>query len=454
MTRWILTLIGVALSSGCTLIPKYDRPQAPVPDQFPGASTAQEGRSASDVSWRELIAERRLLRLIELALAENRDLRRAALNVEQARAQYRITRANAYPTLEASAGLLRQHTETTVESWSVEADISAYELDFFGRIRSLNEQALQQYLATTEAQRAAQVSLVAEVAIQYFALREAEEQLSLARHTLETVLELYRLNQASFDAGAIGELDLRAAEGQVQTARVNVLTYERQLRQAENALSLLIGTALPADLPASASFNDPMLLAQVPAGLLSDLLARRPDILEAEHTLQAANANVGAARAAFFPSISLTGSVGRTSPELSDLFGSSTHAWSFQPQLRLPIFTGGANSANLEAAKVETRIEVASYEKAIQTAFREVADALIAESTYADEIQAQTLAIAAQQRRLELADARYRQGEDSYLNVLTAQQDLYAAQQGQLQAQFNRLSSQISLYRALGGGWQ
>jgi multidrug efflux system outer membrane protein len=321
-------------------------------------------------------------------------------------------------------------------------------------VRSLNKQALEKYFATAEAKRSAQISLVAEVADEYFALRQAEEQLQLARQTLTAVRQSYDLNKATFDAGASSELDLRTADGQVQTAKINVLTYELQRAQAENYLVLLIGQPLPAGLSAPRPFSDTNLVAEVPAGLPSELVQRRPDILEAEHTLKAANANVGAARAAFFPTVTLTGSIGTTSSEFEKLFGSGTGVWSFSPQITLPIFTGGQNLADLDSAKVSTRIEVANYQKAIQTAFREVADALVAGSSYANQIVAEAALINAQQRRYDLANLRYRQGEDTYLNVLSAQQDLYSAQQGQIAAQYNKLSSQISLYKALGGGWQ
>ena len=295
---------------------------------------------------------------------------------------------------------------------------------------------------------------MAEVASQYFQLRQAEEQIQLARQTLGTVQESYALNQATFEAGASNELDLRTAEGQVQTAKINLLAYERQLALSQDALTLLVGQPLPPDLPSPRGFGDTNLLAEIPAGLPSDLLQRRPDILEAEHTLKAAHANIGAARAAFFPSITLSASVGTTSSQLAQLFSGGTGVWSFSPQVNLPIFTGGRNRANLESAKVGTRIEVANYEKAIQTAFREVADALAEISSYTQQVQEEKTLIAAQQRRYELANTRYRQGEDSYLNVLSAQQDLYSAQQGLLQSQFSALDSRISLYKAVGGGWQ
>ena len=443
------------------MIPPYERPPSPVPAQFPGvAAEPAAATPAADLEWRSFISEPRLARLVELALANNRDLRVAALRVEQSHAQFQRTRSGLFPQLDLRTAYSEQRTsggpggaDVTLKSASLTAGVSAYELDFFGRVRSSNEEALQQYFETEEAQRSAHVGLVAEVATQYFALREAEEQLALARQTLELVNDSYRLNKASFDAGEIDELDLRTAEGQVKSAEVNVLTYERQATQAEDQLVLLLGAPLPADLPPAAPFGDDVL-ADIPAGLPADLIERRPDILAAEHTLLAANANIGVARAAFFPSISLTGSVGRTSDALGSLLGSGLRITSFAPQLSLPLFNAGSNRANLTAAQAGKEIEVANYEHAIQTAFREVADALIAASTYALEIDAQQAAIAAQTRRLTLADARYRQGDDRYLTVLLAQQDLYSAQQARLRAVANRASSQIALYRALGGGWQ
>jgi multidrug efflux system outer membrane protein len=456
MSKTQLSIFAAALAlSGCTMIPKYERPAAPVAAQYPGATELRRESAASDIAWQGFFAEERLKKLIELALANNRDLRVAILNVEQSRAQYRITRSASFPTVDGSGSYTRQRVSgVTSEQWSASLGTTAYEVDLFGRVRSLNRQALEKYFATAEARRSTQISLVAEVANQYFTLRQTEEQLHLAQQTLQAVRESYDLNKATFDAGASNELDLRTAEGQVQTAKINVLTYERQLAQAENYLVLLIGQPLPADLPAPRSFGDTNVLVDVPAGLPSELMQRRPDILEAEHTLKAANANIGAARAAFFPTITLTASIGSTSSQLSKLFGSGTGIWSFSPQVTVPIFTGGQNRADLDSAKVSTRIEVANYEKAIQTAFREVADALVASSSYASQIEEQGTLIDAQQRRFDLANTRYRQGEDSYLNVLSAQQDLYSAQQGLLEARFNKLASQISLYTALGGGWK
>jgi multidrug efflux system outer membrane protein len=448
------SLCATFLFLGCTMVPKYERPPPSVAAQYPGVTRTNESHAA-DIPWQDFLSEDRLKKLIKLALTNNLDFRVAMLNVEQSQAQYRITRSASFPTVDGSGSFTRANAnDRTANEWSASLGTTAYEVDLFGRVRSLNRQALETYFATAEAQRSAQITLVAEVADEYFALREAEEQLRLARQTLTAVQESYDLNQATFDAGASSELDLRTAEGQVETAKINVLTYERQIAQAKNYLTLLIGEPLPSDLPAPRSFNDTNLVAEIPAGLPSELVQRRPDILEAEHTLKAANANIGAARAAFFPTITMTASIGSTSSQLAKLFGSGTGVWSFAPQITVPVFTGGQNKADLDAAKVSTRIDVANYQKAIQTAFREVADALVANSSYAEEIKEQTALINAQQRRYDLANLRYRQGDDTYLNVLSAQQDLYSAQQGQIEAQYNKLASQISLYKALGGGWQ
>ena len=443
---------------GCTLIPAYQRPGAPVSTRFPGGSG--KSAAAAEIAWRDFFAEPRLKMLIELALENNRDLRVAMLNVEQTRAQYRIERAALYPNLNAGGSFNRQHSEAamagqrTTDQYSATVSSTSYELDLFGRVRSLSRQALERYFATEDGRRNAQLTLVAQVGSQYFTLRQVEAQLELARRTLSVVEESFRLSKSTFDAGATNELDLRTAEAQVQTAKINILAYERQVEQARNALVLLIGRPLPGNLPEAMSFDGSRLLAGVPAGLPADLLERRPDILQAEHTLLAANANIGAARAAFFPSISLTASAGSNSASLSKLFGTSTAVWSFAPQIMVPLFTAGRNKAELDVAKISTRIEVANYEKAIQTAFREVADALVARRSYAAQIAAQQGLINAQQRRFDLATSRYRQGEDTYLNVLSAQQDLYSAQQNLILARFDSLNSQINLYQALGGGWK
>lgn len=447
--------VAAMVLSGCTMIPPYERPAAPVAGHYPGISGSTDTRTATDIAWRDFFTDRSLQQLITLALANNRDLRVAALNVEQSQAQYRISRSAAVPEIDGGGSYNRAHASgMTTVLWNANVGTTAYEVDFFGRVRSLNHQALEKYFATAEAQRSARISLVAQVANEYFSLRLAEAQLLLARQTLEAVKGSSSLNQATFDAGESNELDLRTAEGQVKTAEINVLTYERSIAQSHNALVTLVGCPLPDNQLAARPLDDHNLLVSIPAGLPSGLVQRRPDILEAEHTLKAANANIGVARTAFFPSITLTASSGSTSTELSKLFSSGTGSWSFSPQFSVPIFTGGRNLADLDAAKISTRIEVANYEKSIQTAFREVADALVAISSLTKEIEAQAALIRTQQQRYDLANFRYRQGEDSYLNVLSAQQDLYRAQQGRLAAMFSKLSNQISLYKALGGGWK
>lgn len=450
-----LSLASAALlASGCTMIPKYERPAAPVAGQYPGMTESREGYAA-DIAWRNFFTEERLQKLIELALADNRDLRIATLNVEQSRAQYGISRSALMPTVDAGGSFTRAHgSGITGNLWTASLGSTAYEVDLWGRVRSLNKQALEYFFATEEGRRSAQLSLVAEAANQYYQLRQAEEQILLAKDTLAAVQKSYNLNKAMFEAGAASELDLRTAEGQVQTAKINLLTYQRQLALSRDALTLLIGGPLPPDLPQPHPFADADLLAEVPAGLPSELIQRRPDILEAEHALKAANANIGAARAAFFPAITLTAAIGSSSSQLSELFTGGTGVWNFSPQITLPIFTGGRNRANLESAKVGERIEIANYERTIQAAFREVSDALVAKDSFSRQIEETRVLVVAQQRRYELADARYREGEDSYLNVLTAQQDLYNAQQDLLQARRNQLVSQISLYKSLGGGWK
>jgi multidrug efflux system outer membrane protein len=422
--------------------------------------------------------DERLNRLVELALANNRDLRTAVLNVQQTEAQYRITRSALYPAVQGSASGTRSESSFstaslfpggaagfgiggtssslsyTENSFSASVGVTSYELDLFGHVRSQTAQALETYFENEEAQRAAQVSLVGSVATQYLTLRETEELLQLSQDTLTAVKASYDLNKATFDAGASNELDLRQSEGQVETAQIDVETYQRQLQQARNALQLLLGAPIPEELPPARPFSDSGMVADVPAGLPSELLARRPDILQAEHALKAANANIGVARAAFFPTISLTGSVGVTSTELSSLFKPGSGEWSFGPQISVPLFSGGKNIATLDSAKVGEQLQVVAYEKAIQTAFREVADALVGVDSYARQITLEQSLIETEQRRLDLATLRYRQGEDTYLNELAAQQDLYSAQLGLLLAQFNRLSSKVSLYQALGGGWK
>ncbi len=331
--------------------------------------------------------------------------------------------------------------------------MSAFELDLFGRVRSLSAAALEQYLATEEARRSAHLSLVAAVATQYLAERAFEEQVALARETLAIVEASHALTKRTYEAGRVSELDLRTAESQVETARFNLSAAEQQRGQAENAVVLLTGRPLPPDLPPALPLEAQAIVAELPAGVPSEVLQRRPDILAAEHALLSANASIGAARAAFFPSITLTAFGGTSSAELTGLFGAGSAAWSFAPRVTLPIFAGGALRASLDVAELRKSIQVAEYERAIQVAFREVSDALVPRAALDRQLQAEGARVEAEQRRYQLSDLRYRKGVDSYLTVLTAQRDLFAAQQQLIQSRAARLANLVELYRALGGGW-
>ncbi|PJO22179.1 multidrug transporter [Burkholderia glumae AU6208] len=460
------------LLAACTMAPHYQRPAAPVSDRFPsdgvyatqpGADAAHsaDGRAAADLGWRDFFADQRLQALIEIALKHNRDLRVAVLNIEAARAQYRITRAGLLPSLDGSgtgniqrlpAGVSTTGAADMTRTYNVGASAS-WELDLFGRVRSLKDAALAQYLSTAQARKAAEISLISQVADQYLTLLSTDDLLKVTEDTLKTARDSYHLTKLQFDNGTGSELDLRQAQTVVEQALANQQAQARARAQALNALALLIGQPLPDDLPAGLPLDSQGLLADIPAGLPSDLLTRRPDIMEAEQTLLAANANIGAARAAFFPRISLTAAFGTASPTLGGLFKAGTAAWSFAPNLALPIFEGGSNLANLDLAHVRKRIEIANYEKAIQTAFREVSDGLAARGTYDQQIAALSRNEAAQRRRYALSDLRYRNGADSYLAVLTAQTDLYTAQTTLISARLARWTNLVDLYRALGGGW-
>ena len=459
-------LAGLALT-GCTLAPKYHQPAAPIagawPENSPAGASAAVTNAAADIGWHDFFSDPRLQSIIGLALTNNRDLQLAVLNVEVSQAQYRIQRANLFPQVDATGSYTRQLTpayevfpgENALNNlYSVGIGTTSYELDLFGRIRSLKAQALENYFATAEARRNAQIALVAEVAIQYLTELELDDQLAVARQTLASVQSAYDLNKQSYDVGNASELDLRTAEAQVQTARVSIASYQQQRNQAEHALILLVGEPLPANLPPVRPLGAQQLLADIPPGLPSDLLQRRPDILEAEHSLRAANANIGAARAAFFPTIKITANAGLSSQQLSSLFTSGSETWLFNPQITLPIFEAGQNRANLDVAKLNTRIDIANYEKAIQTAFREVADALTAKKFLDDQIAGQERLVQAEQSRYDLSTARYRNGVDNYLTVLSAQQDLYNAQQNLVTLQLSRASNLVTLYQDLGGGWR
>ena len=408
--------------------------------------------------WQDYFADPQLRQLIEAALANNRDLRVAVLNIEQARATFQVRRSDLYPTVGLGANASRGPSAANgdlTNSFSVGLALSAWELDFFGRIASLKEQALAQYLATEEGRNAAQVSLVAAVANGWLTLLADEELLELSRQTLASREESVRLTKMRLDAGVASALDFRQAQSQTLAAQATLAQQKRQRALDENALALLLGQSLPDDVRASlagSQLANAPAMAPLPAGLPSELLTRRPDIRQAEQQLIAANANIGAARAAFFPRISLTAQAGTASSELSGLFKSGSWGFTIAPSLLLPIFDAGRNQANLESAQAGRSIAIAQYEKAIQTAFREVSDALAGQATLQEQSQAQQQQAEAESARLQLADLRYRNGVSSYLDLLDAQRSLFATQQGVVQVRLAQLQNQVALYKALGGG--
>ncbi len=447
------TAVMLAALAGCSMIPAYERPAAPVAANFPYGSSAT-GTAAADLQWQSFFADARLRELIAAALANNRDLRVAILNVEQTRAQYDIRTADRFPTIGAAVNASRAPKSGGGSSttYSVGLGITAWEADFFGRIASLSEAALAQYLATEEGRKAAQMTLISTVANTWLSLVADEELMELTRQTLATREESLRLTRLRFDNGAASELDFRQAQSLFESARVAYAQQQRQRAIDINALTLLVGQPLPANPPV-AKGTASIRLADLPAGVPSDVLVRRPDVRQAEQQLMAANANIGAARAAFFPRISLTAAFGTASTQLSGLFNSGSWAFTAAPGLTLPIFDAGRNSANLRAANVSRDIAVAQYEKAIQSAFREVADALAGRATLVDQLRAQEAVVEAESARYKLSKLRYDNGVSSYLDLLDAQRSLFAAQQALIQARLLQLQNQVLLYRALGGGW-
>ncbi len=455
-----LATLGLA---GCTLTPAYTRPPAPIPTAWPSgpayeqAGAVPEAPLATDLAWQNFFRDASLQEVITLALQHNRDLRLAAQNVARARAMYRIQRAELYPTVEVGARASRERVQlsgtaglTTVEQYGVNLGVSAWEIDFFGRLRSLSQQALENFFATEQARRSAQILLLAEVANAYLALAADRDNLELARATLETQQQAYELIRHRCEVGLAPELDLRQAQTRVDAARVDIARYTAAVARDKNALNLLAGTPVPAKLlPVSLKAIRP--LAAVSPGLSSEVLLQRPDILQAEHGLKAANANIGAARAAFFPRVSLTSAVGTASGDLQGLFASDSFVWNYAPRLVLPIFDA-RTWAGLKVTQVERDMAVTQYDKAIQTAFREVADALATKGTISEQVAAQQSLLSATARTYELAKARYDKGIDLYLNVLDAQRSLYNAQQSLIALQLVKLTNEVRLYAVLGGG--
>lgn len=460
-----VTVVLLVLSA-CSMAPKYARPEAPVPADWPAGPAYKEGaagptdKSAADIQWKDFFIHEQLQKLIGLALENNRDLRVAALNIERSRALYQIQRADLLPTVSAAGRGIEQRVPAAVSStgqpmnvhqYSADLGFSSYELDLFGRVRSLKEKAVEEFLATGEARRSLQISLVSEVAGIYLTLAADKERLKIAQDTLASQQTSYNLIRSRFEAGASSELDLRQAQSSVDSARVDIARYTGLVAQDQNALALVTGSPLPTDL-IPAGLSAITALKELNAGIPSDVLQRRPDIMQAEHLLKAVNANIGAARAAFFPRITLTTSIGVASSQLSGLFKSDTGAWNFAPQITLPVFDTGRNLANLKVSEVDREISLARYEKAIQVAFKEVSDALAQYGTLGDQMEAQQSLTDATAASYRLSQARYRSGIASYLNVLDSQRSLYNAQQGLISVRLSRLINLATLYKVLGGG--
>jgi multidrug efflux system outer membrane protein len=467
--RISLALAAALLAGGCTMMPKYERPASPAPDAWAGGAPPEAGPSgpagapaAVALKWPDFFTDARLRSVIDLALANNRDLRIATLNIEKARALYRIQRAELSPTVGVEAAGSRSRvpeklvaaeggTAGTVSQYTVQVGLASWEIDLFGRIRSLNASALQQYLATEEARRAAQTALVAGVAESYLALAADGESLRLAQGTLGAQTSSFDMIRETRDAGLASDLDLAQSRSQVEAARVSVAAYTGAVAVDRNALQLLVGAPVPSEL-LPGRFGTVTDAKGVAAGLPSDVLLRRPDILAAEHQLRAANANIGAARAAFFPRISLTATFGTLGPQLSDLFTAGTRTWSFAPQILAPLFASGSLIANLKVSEVDRSIAVAQYEKAIQVAFAEVSDALTLRTTLVAQREAQEALVVALDETLRLSDARYQAGIDGYLGVLVAQQALFNAQKADVSVRFAEQANLVVLYKVLGGG--
>ena len=453
--------------AGCSsMSPKYSQPALPVPAEWPKTDTSRteaakvDQKATAEISWQEFIVDVKLQKLIALAIKNNRDLKVASLNIERSRALYQIQRNDLLPKVDATAGagfqripedLSASGKSMTVEQYNIGLGISSYELDLFGRVRSLQEQALEQYLSTEHAQRSVQISLLSQVAAAYLSLSADREHLKLARETLANQMEAYKLVKSRFDAGVSTLLALKQSQTTVDSARVDIAGFTTLVAQDQNALALVVGSPVPEELLPDSLSENLSVLKDVTPGLPSEVLLKRPDILQAESQLKAANANIGAAEAAFFPRITLVSSVGFGSDELVGLFKGGAFAWSFAPRVSLPIFDGGTNKSNLKVSEVDRDIAVARYEKAIQTAFREVADALAQRATIDEQLAAQKSLADATDESYRLSQARFEKGVDSYLSVLDSQRALYGAQQNLITVRLNRLANLVTLYKTLGG---
>jgi len=446
------TVLAAAVLAGCMqLAPDVERAPAPVPAAFPNAAEGTPGAAAADLPWQDYYTDPALRDLIGRALKNNRDLRIAVLNIDTVRGQHQLRRADELPTVNAGLSASRQpgNSGSLVGAYSAGLSVAAYELDLFGRVRSLSDAAAAQLLSTQEARRAVQISLVASVAQLYLALVADDELLDLTRRTLDTRNESLGLTQLRLDNGAASELDLSLARTLVEAGRLALAQLQRQRELDRNALALLVGEALP-EWPSGHGRSDAIELANVPAGLPSEVLLRRPDVRQAEHQLVAAQANIGAARAAFWPRITLTASAGTASSQLSALFKDG--AWGFAAQLLQPIFDAGRNSANLAVAEAQRDIALAQYERAIQAAFRDVADALAGRATLAEQLRAAQAQAQAEGTRYRLSELRFRHGVASSLELLDAQRSLFAAQQAVVQTRLAWLQNRVAVYRAMGDG--
>jgi NodT family efflux transporter outer membrane factor (OMF) lipoprotein len=448
-------LAAALLLAGCSLAPRYERPEAPVPGAFPYPA-AQEGTPAAELDWQRFFAgDERLRELIARALANNRDLRVAVLNIEQARAQYDIRNADRFPSVGGTVSGSRTPTASggTASSYTAGIAFSAWEIDLFGRIASLSQAALAQFLATEEGRKAAQTSLVATVATTWLNLVADEELLATTQQALATREESLRLTRMRFEGGVSSEIDFRQAQSLLESARATLAQLRRQRALDLNTLALLVGGPVDAQFSPGVATSG-VRLPDLPAGVPSEVLAQRPDVRQAEQQLIAANANIGAARAAFFPRISLTAGIGTASNELSGLFSGGSWGFTVAPSLLQPIFDAGRNRAGLASATAQRDIAIAQYERAIQQAFREVSDGLAGRATLADQVEAQARVVEAESARLRLARLRYEGGVASFLDLLDAQRSLFTAQQALVQARALRLQNQVQLYRSLGGGWR
>ncbi len=458
-----LLLAGLLGSlGGCaTLAPEYTRPTAPVEARWADAAGTEATPNVATLGWRTFFMDERLRQFIDLALANNRDLRQTALAIDKARAQYRIQRAGLFPAVSAGAGTTARRTPgelsgsgqaVTSRSHSVDLGVSGWEIDLFGRLQSLRDQALESYLASEDTLRSTRISLVAEVAAAYLTLSADSALLAISRDTLTSQQSSLALTRKRVELGVGSELELRQIETSVETARRDVATYTAQVAVDRNALVLLAGAPLPDELLPPAGLDSVTALRPLPAGLPSTVLQERPDVLAAERALRAANASIGAARAAFFPRISLTATAGSASTSLGGLFAAGSGAWTFIPQVSLPLFDGGANRANLQVAEADRNIALARYEQTVQSAFREVADALAQRATVDTRLDAQQKLVDATAASYRLSEARYRKGVDSYLSTLDAQRSLYAARQNLVSLKLAAASNSVTLYKVLGGG--